>query len=163
SPTKEDPVPLERRLVLEPVLLWEGAQGLLVRTFDHQTKMLKPEERVSKPLAGVVGLGLVIHAPAALPRFAGEAGFHVFRTHTAQASGNCLVDTSQRNWQDYEPPPGMDRRGNIGQQERRRTYDFSRGTLEDVRLPGKMYANPDNLSVVLASALDRCLKQNLKE
>ena len=158
---KQDTMPLERRLVLDPALLWQGAKGIPVRIYDHSTKTLLTEERVARPLEGVVGFGLVIHAPAALPRFAGEDGLHFFRT--PQANGACLVDTSDLAWQEYEPPPGMDRRGNIGQQERRRTYDFSRGVLEDVRLPGKLYANADNLAVVLGSALEQALTRNLKD
>ncbi|HYV38496.1 MAG TPA: AAA family ATPase [Gemmataceae bacterium] len=161
SRTKEEPAPLERRLVLDAGLLWQGAKNVSMRVFNHEKKVLLPEQRVARPLEGVVGLGLVIHAPAALPRFAGEYGLHQFRN--AQASGICLVDTSELDWQDYAPPAGMDRRGNIGQQERRRLYDLARGTLEDVRLPGKLYVNPDTLPVVLADALEQCLARNLKE
>jgi ATP-dependent Clp protease ATP-binding subunit ClpC len=153
-------VPLQRRLVLDPALLWQGTKAVTVRVFDRQAKTLGPEQQVARPLEGMVGLGLVIHAPAALPRFAGEDGLHPFRT--AQASGECLVDTSERAWQDYEPPPGMDRRGNIGQQERRRTYDLAGGILEDKRLPGKLYVHAENLHVVLASALEQNLARNLQ-
>ena len=132
-----------------------------MRAFDDKTKTLLPEERVASPMESVVGLGLAVRAPAALPRFIGEHGLHVFRT--AQANGTCLVDTSDCAWREYEPPAGMDRRGNIGRQERRRTYDFSRGILEDERLPGKkLYANADSLPVVLGSALEQVLAHNVK-
>jgi hypothetical protein len=151
---------LVRRLILDPELLWKGAQNIPMRVYDPARPKLKPEERIARPLEGVVGLMLNIRASAALPRFSGEAGLHRFRT--AQTDGNCLVDTSAAGWREYQPPSDMDRRGTIGSQERRRSYDLVNGILEDARLPGKLYANLDNLPVVLASALDRCLAKSLE-
>ncbi len=158
---KEEPVPLARRLVVDPRKLWYEAQNLMVRVYDREARTLGPEVSIAKGMEGVVGLGLVIHAPGALPRFVDEGGLHFFRTE--QTNGPCLVDTSSAPWQSYLPPTGMDRRGNIGQQERRRTYDFARGTLEDARLPGKQYVNVDRLPNALAEVLDLCLSRNLRE
>jgi len=160
SRDRDGNAPLERRLVLEPAMLWAGKGGVRMRTIDPKTKLLLPEERVARPMQRVVGLGLAVRAPAALPRLISERGLHVFRT--AQSNGTCLVDTTECTFQEYEPPAGMDRRGNIGRQERRRTYDFARGVLEDERLPGNLYANADNLPMVLGSALEQVLAQSVK-
>jgi ATP-dependent Clp protease ATP-binding subunit ClpA len=158
---KDEAAPLTCRLVLDPARIWSDAASVATRVYDPLTRTLRAEELVEKPMEGVVGLGLVIHAPGALPRFTGEGGLHVFRTQ--QGNGCCLVDTSERGWQEYTPPSGMDRRGNIGQQERRRTYDFVHETLEDPRLPGKLYANADCLPEALAQALQQSLNRNLQE
>lgn len=157
---KDEPPPLERRLILDPGLLWKQANSIPMRCWDHEKKVLRPEARIAKPLEGVIGLGLVLHAPAAFPRFHGEDGLHTFRT--SGMSGHCLVDTSHLSLQEYRPPAGMDRRGSIGNQAGRRSYDLVRGVLEDPRLSGKLSANADNLAVVLASALEQWLKRNVE-
>ena len=90
----------------------------------------------------------------------GESGKHEIRT--VQAVGGCFVDASELGWRDNQPPQGMDRKTRIATLPRRRSYDLTAGILEDSRLDGKIYANVDNLSIGLAQALQRCLKQNLK-
>jgi hypothetical protein len=158
---KDEAAPLARRLVTDPAGLWYDTAPVPMRAFDALTKSLRPEVLVDKPMEGVVGLGLVIHATGALPRFVGEGGLHVFRA--SQANGNCLVDTSERSWHEYTPPSGMDRRGNIGQQERRRTYDFVHETIEDPLLPGKICATVASLPAALAEALKQNLVRNLED
>lgn len=153
------PAPLERRLVLDANLFWQGAVSVPVRWWDHEKKTFKDEERVARPLDGVIGLGLAIHGPAALPRFIGETGQHALRT--PQVNGVCLVDASAHAFRDYEPPHGMDRKGAVANLERRRSYNLVAGTIEDERLDGKHYANIDNLWVGLGQTLDRCLAKNL--
>lgn len=154
------PAPLERRLVLDAKLFWRRAGNVPMRGWDTQKKAFKAEERIARPLEGVVGIGLVIHAPAALPRFIGELGQHGFRT--SQVGGACLVDTSDHAWREYEPPQGMDRKGSIAMSGRRRTYDLIAGVIEDYRLDGKIYANADSLPIALGQALERCLTKNLE-
>jgi ATP-dependent Clp protease ATP-binding subunit ClpC len=154
------PTPLDRRLVVDANLFWRKTGSVPMRWLDPVTKALKAEERIARPLEGVIGLGLVIHAPAALPRFMGEAGKHEIRT--VQASGGCFVDASELGWHDYVPPQGMDRKTRIATLPRRRSYDLVAGMLEDSRLDGRIYANVDNLPIGLAQALERCLMQNLK-
>ncbi|HZZ77751.1 MAG TPA: hypothetical protein VFE62_04480, partial [Gemmataceae bacterium] len=92
--------------------------------------------------------------------FIGESGQHSFRS--TQATGSCLVDAQDRAMRDYVPPVGVDRKTGVAALARRRHYDLIAGTIEDVRLDGKLYANIDNLPTVLGQALERCLMKNIE-
>ena len=154
------PLPLERRMVVDAAPFWRRSGNVTMKPWDPIEKAFKPEERVAGPLVGVVGLGLVIHASAALPRFIGEIGQHGIKT--PQVTGTCLVDASDLAWFDYQPPQGVDRKGTIATLAHRRTCDLVTGVLEDDRLEGKLYVNMDGLPAALGLALDRCLKKNLE-
>jgi ATP-dependent Clp protease ATP-binding subunit ClpC len=157
---KGENLPLARRLVLDASTLFYEASDIRTRAYDNVARSLGAEAIVAKPWNGVVGLALVNHGLGALPRFAGEAGLHVFRT--SQGNSACLVDTSEREWRDYTPPAGMDRRGKIGRQERRRVYELEKGTFEDMRIPGKHYATADSLADALTLLLEACLARNVQ-
>jgi ATP-dependent Clp protease ATP-binding subunit ClpA len=153
------PAPLECRLVVDAGLFWRRSGNVPMRAWDHDKKAFHPDERVARPLEGVVGIGLVIHAPAALPRFIGEMGQHPIRT--AQVNGTCVVDASDRPWLEYEPPQGMDRKGTIANLARRRTCDLVAGVLEDDRLAAKIRVGP-SLAAALGEAIERFLAKNLE-
>jgi hypothetical protein len=157
---KDASPPLERRLIVDAARFWKQKKSIKVRRWDHAKKTFLAEENVANPLEGMIGLALVIHAKAALPRFVAEAGLHTLRT--TQVKGHCLVDTAAGLLRDYVPPEGIERRGAIGNQPKRRFYDFVGGVIEDPRADGKLYANVDNLHLALVQALDQALAKNVK-
>src|SRR6266481_7434834 len=96
------------------------------------------DEVVVRAREGVIGLALRIEAAQAYPLFAAEAGLHQFIS--TQMGGKCLVDASElplRGVKEnafYLPPAGIERRGTIGSQAKRRIIHVDRGLVEDVQL-----------------------------
>ena len=67
----------------------------------------------------------------------------------------------------YLPPAGISRRGVIGSQDRRRTYDRVQEVIEDPRLSGRFPWHNRPLAVALGEVLEdqlrRCLLGLLEE
>ena len=62
---------------------------------------------------------------------------------------------------DYLPPLGITRRGAIGSQNRRRTYDRIQDVLDDVFLQEKLPWQNRPLAAVLGEAIQERLQRNL--
>jgi hypothetical protein len=92
---------------------------------------------------GVIGAALEIGGKAAYARFVSEAGQHVIQT--ARQTTRALICTSEGSITSHRPPEGIERRGAIGNQPRRRTYRLEVGQFDDERLgsralPGRTVA-----------------------
>ncbi len=154
----------ERRLVLDPARAFTDPT-VRVQGWDRERKTFLPEARASAR-EGVVGLALEVRAPAAFPRFAPEAGLHQF--NAARDAGKCLVDagalpmTGPQDHSFYRPPQGVERRGAIGGQPRRRTYYPGRECVEDAALGGKVDWRGESLADLLGELLERHLVRSAR-
>jgi nucleoside-triphosphatase THEP1 len=87
---------------------------------------------LSKPREGIVGILLSPEGKLVQPRFEEEEGRHVFVT--ASQTDQCLVHTSKAAWKDYHPPTGLQKRGAIAHQPKRRACDEPKLSIIDVAL-----------------------------
>jgi ATP-dependent Clp protease ATP-binding subunit ClpA len=156
----------ERRLVLEPPGAFSGTVPLRVRRWDRDRKSFQDVEAVSAPWEGVVGVALAIQAPAVLPLFSAEDGLHQF--NAARDAGKCLVDTSPlpltgaKDLTFYVPPSGVERRGAIGSQPRRRLYHPDRGLVEDTALGRTIDWDGRSLAELLADVMEQRFLQSAR-
>jgi ATP-dependent Clp protease ATP-binding subunit ClpC len=156
----------ERRLVLEPSNALTGSESLRVRRWDRRRRTWEGPESWAAAWDGVVGTALAIRTPAANPLFAPESGLHQF--NAARDAGKCLVDTSPLPMTGtldntfYTPPQGIERRGAIGNQARRRIYHPERSLVEDLLLGRKIAWNGGHLEVLLADLLEQRLLESAR-
>ncbi|HTU23025.1 MAG TPA: AAA family ATPase [Gemmataceae bacterium] len=111
------------------------------------------------PPARLPGVALELRGPSAAPRFAPEQGLHVLRSPRLPQPAVCLVETSEANLSHYLPPAGISRRGAIGTQPRRRTYDDGKELLDDPLLEGPLPWPNRPLEQVLTEAIEARLRR----
>ena len=145
----------ERRQLLTAADAFSGRPTVDVRQWDAERKALKTEVVTVQTMKGVIGIGLEIAGRAAFPRFGAEAGLHVIQT-TRQTT-RALVSASDAPMTEYAPPEGIERRGTIGSQPRRRHYRPEQGTVDDDRLG--LVTGPYRS---VAEALPACIEEALK-
>ena len=156
----------ERRLVLEPPGAFSGSVPLRLRRWDRDRKSFQETETLMGPWDGVVGVALAIQAPAAFPLFSAEDGLHQF--NAARDAGKCLIDTSPlpmtgaTDLAFYVPPSGVERRGAISSQPRRRLYYPDRGLAEDVALGRKIDWDGRSLAELLADLMEQRFLQSAR-
>lgn len=102
-----------------------------------------------------LGVLLRISAPLAFPRFAPEAGLHVFRAE--KATMMCLVEITEKPPEKYEPPANIERKGTIGQQERRRHYDLVMQVLDDPAVRARLDYASGKFDDALRETIERRL------
>ncbi|MBL8148497.1 MAG: ATP-dependent Clp protease ATP-binding subunit [Blastocatellia bacterium] len=131
-----------------------GYNGILERL-----RVTKPDEFVSKPHQGVIGIVIVVNGYLAYPRFEQEAGLHVFINNKKEEK--VLVHTSSVQMVDYLPPEGIERRGAIANQEKRRIYNLDKMQIEDLKLLKKYPLWSDKAVVeTLISNIDEKLQKD---
>jgi ATP-dependent Clp protease ATP-binding subunit ClpA len=145
------------RFVLDPERLFHGAPKVAVRRWDPEAGTLRPQESVDATM-GVIGCALTIKGPAVQLRFA-EDGLHIFRD--PKGGGRCLVDVRAGDISTYEPPEGIERRGAVAGQPKRRVYQLERGEAEDALLGVKLRA--DELHEIIDEATERMMRRRLRE
>ena len=156
----------ERRLVLPPPPPFGSFDRLRVRRWDREKKLFPEAETWVAAWEGVIGVALVIQAAAAFPLFRAEDGLHQF--NAARNAGKCLVDTSPLPMTGagehsfYMPPTGIERRGTIGGQQRRRIYHPERETVEDLLLSRKVPWKDPSLENLLADLLDEAFLESAR-
>ena len=106
-----------------------------------------------------LGVVLALRGTGVAPRFLPEAGLHVF---AGEREVECLVDCSDAALADYFPPAGIERRGGIGSQPRRRAYGLDQAITEDKLLDSKLPPQR-TLPAALREAIERLLLQNARE
>ncbi len=127
----------------------------------------QPGALFAVPPARLPGLALRLRGPSAAPRFAPEQGLHILRSPRLSQPAVCLVEASDARLVDYLPPPGISRRGAIGTQSRRRTYDRNKELLDDPLLeaplpwPGRSLEGA--LTEAIGSTLRRAMMSLLEE
>jgi ATP-dependent Clp protease ATP-binding subunit ClpC len=115
-------------------------------------RVARPKMFLARPSQGVVAIVLAISSRFALLRYAPERGLHQF---TDQKQVNrCLVDASDLEADAYQIPPGLERRGSIAHQERRRHYNRDQFTVEDAALKKKYPLPTRSIDSVLAMAIE---------
>jgi ATP-dependent Clp protease ATP-binding subunit ClpA len=129
----------------------EGKLLLLGRTVIKQ-KVDKPEPFFASPAGTVVGIAIGIAARFARLRYGFEQGLHTFVDK--QKRDKCLVDTSEQQLDKYEPPVGLERRGSIAHQERRRLYNYDEFVVEDGSLKTKLHFQGRAIQAVVAWACE---------
>jgi ATP-dependent Clp protease ATP-binding subunit ClpA len=114
---------------------------------------------LAKPPGRLPGLALGLRGPGAAPRFAPEAGLHLLRAPRLPQPVACLAEASEARLAEYLPPPGISRRGAIGTQPRRRTYDRIREVLDDALLATTLPWQGRSLADALAAAVAERLRR----
>ncbi len=149
----------ERRLIVgEGPFAEDGT--IAVRGWNVKLKVVEGETFAAPVRKGVIGLGLEVRGPGACPRFAPEAGQHVL--HGPRSVARCLVDVAVGAMNDYVPPPGIERRGAIGPQDRRRAYHPERGLVEDFYLERNLSLGAGGLASLLGEAMEEQLLRNAR-
>jgi ATP-dependent Clp protease ATP-binding subunit ClpC len=113
------------------------------------------ESFLSAPRDFVIGIALGIEFPLAYPRLEAERGLHQF-TRTKKVS-KCLVEISEKPVSSYQPPPGIERHGAIGHQEKRRSYNLDQSFIEDAMLRRKSPWPGRALDDALGELIEECL------
>jgi ATP-dependent Clp protease ATP-binding subunit ClpA len=160
---------------MEPQARWRGDILVTPATARQPAREVLERTRVERvgeflsaaPPGWLKGLVLEFHGPAAAPRFRPEAGLHMLRSR-GEPAALCLVEACPQRAHDYVPPPDVTRRGAIGNQERRRTYDEARELVEDALLNETYsWAVNEPLRAMLAVVIDgyfrHCLQDVLRE
>jgi DNA polymerase III delta prime subunit len=150
----------ERRLLLQPREFFAGAGTISVRAWDRERKVLESPTSVDAR-EGVIGLLLALDGPAIGVHLTTEAGVHTF-----QRSGRFdlwRVETSELRPQRYDPPEGIERRGAIGVQTRRRLYQEGRRQVHDPLLDVDVPWPRQGLASVLAELIDRRVWQEAEK
>ncbi|MEK6237416.1 MAG: AAA family ATPase, partial [Planctomycetales bacterium] len=88
-----------------------------------------PERYLEQPRDGVVGVALVVEGELAFPRLEPEQGLHVFQVNGK--AQRCRVQVSRAKLEDYQPPPGVDRKGGIPDGDPRRVLHPELRKAED--------------------------------
>ena len=114
---------------------------------------------LTNPPTRLPGLALGLRGPGAAPRFVPEQGLHILRGPKLPQPVACLAEISEAELTAYLPPMGITRRGAIGTQPRRRTYDRGLEALDDALLAEKLPWQNGPLAQVLAEAVGRHLRR----
>ncbi|MFO0876426.1 MAG: AAA family ATPase [Gemmataceae bacterium] len=150
--TSEGP---RRRLLEHGEEAFGQAEEVRVRVWVKPRKAFEREIAEVPRVKGVVGWALVITGPAALPRFGAEEGLHVFQT--ARRTSRALVVTGAAGGAELELPEGIDRKGAIGNQTRRRVYRPDQSAVDDGRLGWQPQSDFE-----LPRVLGRCIEATLQ-
>ncbi len=156
----------ERRRVIEPQKTLGGADHARVQWWDRKKMANRGDEVVVRAREGVIGMALRIEAVQSFPLFAAEAGLQQFIS--TRIGGKCLVDASGlplRGGKEntfYVPPAGIERRGAIGGQAKRRIIHVDRGMVEDVQLARKQTWDGNSLVPLIAELMEENLRNNAR-
>jgi ATP-dependent Clp protease ATP-binding subunit ClpC len=123
-------------------------------------KVIRPEEFLSIVRDGVIGIVVGVVSSLVYPRYEPERGLHIFIEEEKQYK--CLVHTSEASTEKYLPPPGISRRGAIGAQEKRRTYNFNDNIVEDESYKKRLYLNGRKINEAMATAINERLIEAAK-
>ena len=159
APARENEPPKQfwrQDVLIQPKEGREPERAVLVR---ERVKDL--DELLSDPPAWLLGVGLGLAGPAAAPRLLAEEGLHAFTGGGNAPPAQCLVESSEKQLGQYLPPAEIARRGMIGSQDRRRTYDRGMEVIDDVLLGERFAWQPRALRDVLAEAVERLLQRRL--
>jgi hypothetical protein len=72
------------------------------------------------------------------------------------------VETADRPALQYQPPDGIDRRGFIGSQSKRRTYNITQEKIEDPLLDARFNWSGHLQDGVLAKVIEQHLRRRLE-
>jgi hypothetical protein len=150
---------LARRVVSDSEKFLNPAGKIWVRPWDERKKQLEKAELV-QPLEGVVGAALEIRGSAVNWRLTGETGLHILQ---GKNSGKCLVEAGACSMKEFVPPEGVERRGAIGSQPKRRIYQLERGEVEDLMLRRKFRIRTAELHLLLAEITDQLLQDRIRD
>ena len=73
-----------------------------------------------------------------------------------------LVHTSEAGVKDYALPAGIEKRGSINHQEKRRDYSHNEGKVEDAATKERYSLDKENLKDVLRYAIEQRLLKDAK-
>jgi hypothetical protein len=148
-----------RQFWRQDTLVAAAADRVPEREILERVWVKDPDAFLAAPPARLPGLALRLRGPGAAPRFAPEHGLHLLRAPRLPQPSACLVEASEARLADYLPPPGVSRRGAVGTQPRRRTYDRGRELLDDALLGTTLPWPNRPLRLALAEAADAHLRR----
>jgi hypothetical protein len=118
----------------------------------------KPEKPFSSVPENLVGVVMDLRGELFFPQFETEGGLHIFKEKDRERA--CLVETGRGAFNDYEPPPGIERQGTIktkGMHTRRR-FDREAGLIEDSKLGERPWR-----SISLVECIRELMEERLRE
>ena len=121
----------------------------------------KPREFFAAPASGVVGIALSVRGELAYPRFESECGLHDFTEQ--KQHHRCLVHASEATLAEYKRPAGIEKRGSIAHQEKRRTYYSETGVIEDEVLEETFYFQGGRINEPLRYSIEHRVMQAARE
>jgi hypothetical protein len=157
---REAPIGPERRVLLTGSDAFAGRPTVVVRLWDAERRAFQAEAVTVQTMKGVIGIGLEIQGRAAFPRFGAEAGLHTLQT--TKKTTRALVSGGDMAMTEYQPPEGIERRGTIGSQPRRRHSRLEAGTIEDDRL-GTLTMQNKSFPEMLATCIEEALRLAARE
>jgi hypothetical protein len=150
----------ERRCLVTGSEAFSGRPTVQVRLWDAEIGALKPEVVAVPIMKGVIGIALDLTGKAVFPRFGAEQGLHVLQS--SKQTTRALVSTAEGALTEYRPPEGIERRGMIGNQTRRRQYRLESGLIED-DLVGLLSVTGRTLPEVLPVCIEKALHLAARE
>ncbi len=109
----------------------------------------------------MIGVALSITGPCSWLLLEPEQGLHVWRDATRKRQ--CLVHVSQAIMAGYQPPLRIDRRGTIGAQKVRRTWNQMRRQVEDPQLGQSVFWDAELPGSTLPTLVAQRLSERVKE
>ncbi|MBI3653739.1 MAG: ATP-dependent Clp protease ATP-binding subunit [Acidobacteria bacterium] len=156
TPTSEESEAIKARI--------KGGEKLMVYVLFDRVTVKRPVERVKEflqtPRSTTLGIAVRLQGELVFPRYEPERGLHSLRKDT-QTHKN-LVHTSDVPLADFAPPNGLEKRGSINHQERRRDYNRNDGTVEDLALKEKFFMYRDEFKLALRQAIEKRLSNDAK-
>lgn len=113
----------------------------------------KPREFFAARQSRAVGIALNVRGALAYPRFEPERGLHDFIEQ--KQHHRCLAHASEAALAEYKPPAGIERRGQIAHQEKRRTYAIDGAAMEDATLKETYYFQGERITDALRYAIEQ--------
>jgi len=113
----------------------------------------KPREFFAARESRVVGIALNVRGQLVYPRFEAERGLHDFIEQ--KQHHRCLVHASEAPLAEYKSPAGIERRGSVAHQEKRRTYTIDAATMEDATLKETYYFQGEHITDALRYGIEQ--------
>lgn len=114
-----------------------------------------PQEFLNHANNKTLGLVFTVQGTQVYPRYESEQGIHTFIEREQRYE--CLVVVSNIDNALYKAPPGISRRGYIGNQDKRRSYNLNNYLIEDMLLKKKFPFTRRFLAKPLAEIIEEYL------
>jgi hypothetical protein len=141
-------------------LSWRRDEGSAIAWLERRL-IGEPHTFFGKPFEpGLLGLVLEITGPAVAPLFTAEGGW--YRWSNQQSQRHALVEAVSGPIEQYLPPFGIERRGNLSPADIRRTYDETSGWIIENDTKQKTTWSRGQLGTALAEIVERRLDKNVR-
>lgn len=115
-------------------------------------RLEKPQDVLSNPMSGILGVALSINDRFAQPRYEAEAGEHIFTEKGITKA--CLVEVTTDTLTAYAPPEPIVQRKGLPAAPQRRSYNMDQGSAKDGVLDIDLHWSGRKFNDVIREALD---------